>query len=157
GFGDGVGGGPSGALCAAIRLYAATASGTPWPRSIFSEPSSINRFAPSCNRAVVTIALRIWCAVALGNACRRTAAMPATIGALNDVPLAMLIVLEQASWDWFGQYPCPILPNALTMTCGSMRPSAVGPRELNTQVCVPEEGRYFRPAPGPTMRSRRIR
>ena len=80
------------------------------------------------------IALRIWRAVAVGTAWRRTAAMPATVGVAKEVPLPTLTV------------PAPPLPwlklnDPTATTSGSILPSCVGPRELNSEICMFVSGR----------------
>src|SRR5215831_9169405 len=87
------------------RVNAATASGRPEPRSISTDPSPI-----AAGLAVLMIAFRIATADTFGNACRKTAAIPATTGALTDVPLARLISAGHTASNGLLQYPWPTFP-----------------------------------------------
>src|SRR2546422_8545944 len=83
-------------------------------------------------------ALRICRAVAVGNACLRSAAPPAMVGLANEVPLAKFRMFGAAK-------PCPKDATALATSPGAERPSAVGPRELNKAVWIFSSGRNSKP------------
>src|SRR5256885_12257111 len=114
--------GPPASLAAAAGM-----SRKPLPRSTRPELSAKALGLPESASA-----LRIWVAEAAGNFWRRRAAVPATVGDENEVP-------ETREMPPFADWAKVAKPLAETATW--IRPSGVGPRELNVAVCRPENGR----------------
>ena len=92
----------------------------PWSMGAESSPTIVGL-------AVSMSAFRIWTADAAGTASRSSAAAPATVGEENEVP---------ETRDNPPLAPWVKLANPFATTSGSIRPSAVGPRELKNAVCV---------------------